>query len=248
MTRRNLMWTGVIFLVLLAMIGLWTVYGTHRISLTEADVQDRIQRQLDKDFPIKGAARLLVKTVRLQGATVNIQDGRVIALVDVEGVLRTNKKFTLTAYAVGVPTYIAGEFYFKPDRIAVQKFAYEGSTPTEMFSRFSQRFVTSDKTRQAVEDYAPKVEEWMTAIAQNAVVHSLEKRPVYRPKDDVKGLLIKASLDSVTVDQNRIVITFSLWQLTLTVLLGVICLIAALGLGLALIRHPVLGAALILTS
>jgi hypothetical protein len=82
------------------------------------------------------------------------QDNRVVALIDVEGTLRTNKAFTLTAYAIGVPTYSSGELFFESDKIEVQKFAYEGSTPTDLFSRFAKRHVSDDKARQLVEDKA----------------------------------------------------------------------------------------------
>jgi hypothetical protein len=44
--------------------------------------------------------------------------------------------------------------FFESDKIEVQKFAYEGSTPTDLFSRFAKRHVSDDKARQLVEDKA----------------------------------------------------------------------------------------------
>jgi hypothetical protein len=171
---------------------------------------------------------------------VHIDDRRVIALVAVDGVLRTGKKFALTAYTVGVPEYADGAFYFKTQDVEVQKFAYEGSTPTELFSTFARRYVSDEKLRQLVEDRAPRLEKWMTATAQDAAIRALEHIPMYRPKDDVKGLLIRASLDSVKIDQDRIVLTFTLWKLTITVLLGTILFAAAIGAMLALLSGPIL--------
>jgi hypothetical protein len=80
----------------------------------------------------------------------------------------------------------------------------------------------------------------MTTVAQNAAVHTLEQPPVYRLKDGVKGLLIKASLASLTIDQDRLVVTFSIWQLTLSVLFGFLRLIGGIVLMLILIAHPLL--------
>jgi hypothetical protein len=245
MTRRGLMWAGVVALFLLAIGGFWGFYGTHRVTFTEAQVQELINKQLDRDFPVKGAAHLLVKTINVRSATIHIQDNRIVALVDVEGTLRTNKAFTLTAYAIGVPTYSFGELFFKPDKIEVQKFAYQGSTPTELFTRFAKRYVSDDKARQLVEDKAPAVESWMTTVAQAAAVHTLEQRPVYRLKDDVKGLLVKASLASVTIDQDRIAVTFSIWQLTVSVLFGILCLIGGIVVILILLAYPLLDFAII---
>jgi hypothetical protein len=127
----------------------------------------------------------------------------------------------------------------------VQKFAYEGSTPTELFTRFAKRYVSDDKARQLVEDKAPTVESWMTTVAQNAAVHTLEQRPVYRPKDDVKGLLIKASLASVTIDEDRIAVTFSIWQLTLSVLFEILCLLSGIVVILIILAYPLLDFAII---
>jgi uncharacterized membrane protein len=228
MTRRRLRWAVAAALLLLAIAGLWRAYGTQQVTFTEAEVQERINKQLGQEFPVKGAAHLLVKSIKVRAATVHIQDNRVIARVDVEGSLRTNKSFTLTANAVGIPTYSFGELFFKPDQVEVQKFAYEGGTPTQLFTGFAKRYVSDDKARQLVEDTAPAVESWMTAVAQYAAVYTLERRPVYRLKDGVKGFLIKASLASVTIDQDRIVVTFSIWQLTASVMLGALCLLGGI--------------------
>lgn len=248
MTRRRLMWAGVVALFVLAIGGLWTAYGTQRATFTEAQVQARIDSQLDKELAVTGAAHLLVKTIKVQGATIHIRDNHIIAVVDVEGRLRTGKAFTLTIYAIGVPTYSFGELYFKPETIKVQKFAYEGSTPTELFTGFAKRYVSDAEMRQLIEDKSPAVESWMTAVAQNAAVQTLQRRPVYQLKDDVKGLLIKASLESVKIDQDRMIVTFSLWQLTLSVLFGIFCLMFGIAVLLILLLHPLLGvAALALT-
>jgi hypothetical protein len=67
-------------------------------------------------------------------------------------------------------------------------------------------------------------------------MHWLEHRPVYRPKDDVKGLLIRASLDAVNIEQDRVVLTFTLWQLTLGVVVGLVALLAGICLTMALGR------------
>jgi uncharacterized membrane protein HdeD (DUF308 family) len=57
----------------------------------------------------------------------------------------------------------------------------------------------------------------------------------------MRGLLIKASLESVKIDQSQIVITFSLWQLTVSVLFGLLCLIGCIAAVWVLIKHPFLG-------
>lgn len=244
MTRRQFIWVGVAVLFLFAGVGLWTMFGVHSVSFTEKEIQNRINTQLHKEFPVKKrVAHILVKTVSMQGATIRIDNGRIIALIDIEGTMRAGKKFSLTVYAVGVPTYAHGDFYFSPEDIEVQKFAYEGKTPTEFFSNFARRYVSNQKVRQFIEDKAPGVEEWITVTAQNAAMHALERRPVYRLKDDMKGFLIRASLESVKIEQDRIVLTMTLLRLTLTVLGGLIALIAAIVIMYALMTNPLMGLA-----
>lgn len=241
MNVRKLIWVAVGVLLLLAIGGLWAAYGTTSITLTEPQVQARIDHQLDKDFPAKGVARLLVKSIEIQSATVHLQDGEVTALIDLAGTLRVGKKFTLTAYAIGVPTYRAGEFFFTADKVEVRRFAYQGRAPSEVAKQLADRYVSDDRARQFFEDTAPAVEEWATTLAQNAAMQVLERRPVYRLRDDVKGILIGASLSSVKIDQDRLVVTFSLWQLTLSVLLGALCLVAGIATIWIMLRHPLFG-------
>jgi hypothetical protein len=242
MTRRRWTWAGVLALLVAAIFGLRAALGTLTVTLTEADVQSRLDAQLDKELPVKGKAGLLVKSMRVRSAAVHIEDGLVKVLVDVDGTIRTGKNFALTAYAVGAPAYKSGEFYFSPQHIEVQKFSYEGSTPTELASRLARRLGVRDAVRQRIEDKAARVEEWMTSTAENAAMHVLDRRPVYRPKDDVKGLLVRAALASVAVEQDHIVLTFTLWSVTLAVVLGLLALAGALALVVVLIRNPPAGA------
>ena len=70
MTLRQLGWTGAAVLFLLGLAGLWTLQGTHSISLTENEVQARIDAKLNKDFAVSGPAGLLIRAVAVQGATL----------------------------------------------------------------------------------------------------------------------------------------------------------------------------------
>jgi hypothetical protein len=236
MTRRLLAWAGAAALLLLGIGGVWTLYRPHTIALTETDIQARVNTQLNKDFAVTGPARLVISKVMVENATVHIEGGHVSVLIDMDGMLRTGKRFTLTASTLGVPEYVDGAFYFRPQRIQVQKFAYDGSPVNELFARTARRFASDDRLRQLVEDKDFRVEEWMATTAQAGAMHWLEHRPVYRPKDDVKGLLIRASLDAVNIEQDRVVITFTLWQLTLGVVVGLVALLAGICLTMALGR------------
>lgn len=241
MTKRKLLWAGVCALFFISIACLWGLYGTHSVSLTEAQVQERVTAQLDKEFSVGGKAGLLVRNVRVKNAAVHIADGKLAALVDVEGTLRVGQKFSLTSYAVGAPTYHDGRFFFKPSTIEVRKFVLEDTVKSRALARLVERYLPDEKARQDIAD-------WVTETAQSAATHALEQRPIYTLKNDVRGVLIKASLESVKIERDSILITFSLMQLTLSVALGIFCVFAAVGLAWALLEFPALGAAIIVSS
>ena len=240
MTKRQMMYGGVVLLFLIGGGLLWTLFGTHTVSLTEDYVQRRVDAHIGKEFPVKGRAHMLVKTVKIASATVHIEDGQVTLFMDIEGKMIADKKFSLAAYAIGVPYYTNGEFYFKQHRVAIEGFTYEGSTPAERIEKFAKH-IPSKRLRDLAVDKAPVVERWITDMAESAAMHTLERRPVYRLKDDIKGILVRASLESVIGQGERIVVTFSLWQLTITVCLGVIALIVAIAFLYILLNNPLLG-------
>jgi hypothetical protein len=61
----------------------------------------------------------------------------------------------------------------------------------------------------------------------------LAARPVYRFKDDVKGIVVRAALSDVTTNADTLVI-----KLTLTVAIGLAVLLAVVFLIAQLVRHP----------
>ncbi|TMJ22874.1 MAG: hypothetical protein E6G96_19295, partial [Alphaproteobacteria bacterium] len=69
----------------------------------------------------------------------------------------------------------------------------------------------------------------------------LATRPVYRFKDDFKGFVIKAALADVGIEQNTLVVRFSLWSLTVTVAIFALVLAGVLFVIYLLIRHPLWG-------
>ncbi len=244
MNRRKLLWTVAVVLVAIALVGLWTVYGTHTVTLSEAKIQAQVNKVIGQEFPVSGKAKLVLKSSTIRSADVRVTNGTLSAFIVVDGALRLNKKFTLTTHATGVPEYSSGAFYFRPTEVEVERFAYEGSTPTELLTKLAKRYVSNEKASQLIQDAAPKVEEWMTTTAENAAVRTLQHKPVYELKGDIKGVLIRASLDSVKVEANTIKLTFTLWRLTVSVFIGLFCLVAAIGLIVLLVKHPELGAAL----
>ena len=246
MKRRNFLYVVPVILIIVAIVCLWSIYGTKTVSLTAQEIQRRIDSQvIDKSLPIRGKARIIVKSVQVKTLDIQIQNGQVHVLIGVEGTLLAGKAFSAIISSLGVPMYSDGSFYFKPEKIEMQNFRYMGEVPSVTVEKFAERYVQSEKTRALIADNAQRIEDWMTSVAESSAMHVLENRPIYRVKDDVKGILIKLSLNSVEVDQDRISVTFSLWQMTISIGIGLLCFLGAIGMTFALLKDPNLGAILL---
>ena len=246
--KRKFTRMGVAALLLVAIICLWTAFGTHTVTLTEAQIQERLSGQLNRDFPTKGAAKLIVKNVRLTYATVLLGEGSLSAFVGIDGEVRGGKRFSMSVRTLGAPRYESGKFFFQPDRVEVQDFAYSGGKPAAAVSALAERYLSNPKTRLLVRDAAAKMETWITDAAESAATHALTGRPVYELKGDAKGWVIRAALKSVQVEPGRLNVTFSLTQLTVSVAVGLLSLVAAVAVLVFLALNPEWGAAFELVS
>jgi hypothetical protein len=239
-----LSFVGAIFLLI-------SFFGDKEVHFSEEQIQNQILKGLDKKGLQKGpsphTSLKVVKEISIKDVNMKISDGQIHAVVSVEGTLIASKKFSLTAKAVGAPQYKNGAFYFSPTNIKVESFEYEGDKPGVVISKIADRYITDDKKKLLMKDIAPVIESWMTTTAQNAVMFVLEKRPVYTLKNDVKGVLIKSSLESVKIQGNELVLTFSVWEFGLSVVIGIFLLIASIAMVLALAQSPFLGVIAIAT-
>jgi hypothetical protein len=87
-------------------------------------------------------------------------------------------------------------------------------------------------------DVGAKLDGWVMKVAEEGAQFALERIPVYRLQDDMKGLAAKVFLDTVTVENNELVITFTLLRLTWWVLMYGSALILTIGFMIALVRNP----------
>lgn len=199
----------------------WAAFwGDFVVERDQAQVQDIINRQLDRfasqsEEERKGA----LKNIRIKSVDVVIRDAIEIT-AHVEG-SRFAQSFSTAVFAIGTPLYNPSEraFFFKTSEFKVVEFAYKGGTVAERAKGFVNRITRNEEANNLATELAPKLESWVTALAESAVKHGLERFPVYRLKDDAKGWVVSASLKSVEVKDGKIVAVVSVWKLTWKVLL-----------------------------
>lgn len=212
------------------------------IRISEAFVQEKLNKQMDRKVPLKGKGRFMIKSVTPKSVKVEFNaDGTVSTLAEVVGQIAfIRKNFTVVVRANGTPYYDEREkaLYVRPGSFRVESFQYEGEPPAEMAERAIDRYLTNPGLQRLLRDGIPRAEEILNDIAERVATRTLERKAVYTPKDDLKGWVMKASLQSIQVGAQVLILKFSLVTLGLTALFIGIVILIAIGLAIALIRKP----------
>src|SRR5215813_9466649 len=106
-----------------------SAFGPERIVLGEAQLQERINRELPRQF----------RGVTIERATVNLADGRISLRAETRATA-LGKSFAVVALARGVPHYDAerGEVFFDADEVRLEDLG-SGSLAERLGSRIGGR-------------------------------------------------------------------------------------------------------------
>lgn len=230
--RRKILWGIVALLLLAGAAGLRGVSAAQTVSLSEQQIQDRLNGRLDHDFPVAGVAALAVKSVRVESAEVHILDDAVEITAKLAGKLRNDRGFSFAVHTIGAPRYENGAFFFDPQKAQVKDFVLAGlDSPGEP----GRRRGLGALAQQLIEARGQRMDDWAGPIAEAVAKHVLAQHPVYRLHDDFKGYVIKSSLESVKVADGHVDVTFTILGLGVSALAGAACLVLALTLAVGLL-------------
>jgi hypothetical protein len=197
MSRRKLAWIIVACAGMLSIAGLfWTMCGTSRLVLSEADIQARLNGQLPRT----------VREATVDHVTLHLANDHLTLRGEVDGTF-LHQPVAATVIATGVPRYDAqrGQMSFDADVVKIDQLTVAG------------RNVIGGPDR----DTRGRLSEAVSAAARHSIESAirlyLATEPVYRFKNDFKGVVLKATLVDVAIEQDSLVLTFSLWNLTTTV-------------------------------
>lgn len=233
MTKRSLAWSAIALLALAALaIGVFGLTGTRTVRLPEAMIQQRIDAQLPREH----------KGVRLTKATLNILEHDIVIALSVEGSV-FGQQFSLEAQGAGIPQYRPADqaFYFLPSELTVSQLTISGESAADRIGKFTDRYITNPRLRENVETSIPGIKQWITDNLEPRALVLLGQTPIYKPKNDMKGIILKATLAGIAIDNGALVLSFSIWELTKTVFSCLFLLIFSLGAAAVLLRHPAWG-------
>ena len=217
MSKRRIAWIVVALVGLLSAAGLvWSMFGTDRLTFTATELQSRLNQQLPRT----------VREVTIERVDVALADNRLALRIALQARV-LQQPVSATVSARGVPRYEAHEtaIYFDADEIKIEQLAIAGRT-----------VVGQEGGR-----LANTVRSTLQGVAESGIKAYLATRPVYRIKDDFKGVVLKAALVDVAIEQNTLAVTFSLWNLTMTAAMFALTLIIVALVIYWLIRHPLWG-------
>src|SRR5215468_8165176 len=112
MTTRRLFWFALPLAVLTLAGAALSAFGPERIALTEADLQERVNRALPRQF----------HNVTVERGTINVAEGRITVRVETRA-SALGKTVAAAAVARGVPQFNAerGEVFFEADDVKVEE-------------------------------------------------------------------------------------------------------------------------------
>jgi hypothetical protein len=174
--------------------------------------QSEIQERLNRQLP------RTVRDVTIERVLVQLEENHLALRADIQGtVLRQLVSAVLLAR--GFPRYEAssGELHFDADNIEIEQVMIAGR------------------------NVPPAARAALQRVAEPALKTYLTMRPVYRFKDDFKGVVLKAALVDVAVERNTLAVTFSLWNLTAAVAVFAFLAFGVLLIIYFLVRHPLWG-------
>jgi len=219
MTKRTLVWIVLTAIGLLAAAGaFWSASGTRKITLTETELQERLGQHLPKEF----------KGVTVDQANVKLADNRIALRIEAEG-SALGAPYAVVASANGAPRYDAarGELFFDADSVRIESVTLRG---TPLLGGENN----PDTLRGRIEAAAH-------SVVEIGIKTFLAERPVYRFRDNLKGMVLNAAITNIAIAGNTLVIGVSLWNVTAIVLAFLLVVLLALWLIVALIRHPMWG-------
>jgi len=227
-TKRTLAWSMLITLGLGAVLAAaWSAFGTNRVTLGQADLQARIDKMLPKR----------AKDVTVQHLRITLTDDRMLLRVEAE-VDKLGQHFTVAASASGRPRYESDDaaLFFEPDIITIEDLTLQGGSMADRVETAAGRL--KGRLGEIVKDRAPEIDAAAARIAEQGIKFYLSTFPIYRLKDDAKGLAVRTVLRAVAIENGTLVVTFSVWGLTFVAAALALLVLLLAALVVQLIRNP----------
>lgn len=247
--RKRTAWLLSTGLLVLAGIIAFFAYSDGRLKMkvSTAEAQSRIDAALAKRTETDQG-----KKVRVDSAVVQFLDDKMHVRAEVSGETK-GRKVKTTIHTSGLPEYRSGGFYYKPSSIEFKNLMVEKTeSKPGIFDKTKKALAEKKKgVKEKLDEFAAKhgwdtqldafrtdLQTWISGQAEAVAITALTNYPLFTPKNDRNGFLIKAGLEKVEVVGDELVITLSLVQFGYTILIAVFVVLLVIGLIAAMFMFP----------
>jgi hypothetical protein len=177
------------------------------------------------------------RDVTVERVTITLADDKMMLRVEAEG-RKLRQPFTIVASARGRPRYDPDRsaLLFEPEVVTVENITIRGGSVAEKVEGATGRL--KGRLGETLREGAAKIDAGAALIAERGIKAYLAAHPIYRLKDDAKGLVLRTLLRSIAIEKDTLVVTVSLWGLTLSAALWGLLLLGVAIFAAQLIRHP----------
>lgn len=223
-------------LFVLGVITLMTIPSQFEVTITERDIQSILDKQIGREIPVPGLVGVAVHKMRADKLEAHLANGQLTFVGAATGSLASGDEFSLSVQAIGVPRYQKGEVFFDAQDARITDISYNRSAFKEKIIGLSGVF--GDRTQGKVAKKLETLDKWENGAATRLLTYTLEKHPVYKIKDELKGVFVRAALDRMTVMNDYITFVFSLWSLTVWTLGSILTFVGVALYLVIILRSP----------
>jgi hypothetical protein len=133
--------------------------------------------------------------------TVILDDDMMMLKVEAEG-RKLGQPFSVVASARGRPRYDPdrGALFFEPDNVTIEDLTLRGSSGGDRVENRTGRL--KDRLGEIVKDKAAAIDISAAKIAEQGIKLYLSTFPIYRVKEGAKGLVVRAVLRAVAIENS----------------------------------------------
>lgn len=210
MNKRKFAWAATIFVAVFCLAGaLWCVFGSATVTMSQQELQDKI----DAKIPHTTTNGVTVSAVKL-----DLSDNK-IGIGFEASATKLKTDFAVKAQTKGQMRYnnADGSFYFAPEVVHLEDVKVNSSSVADTVGNLVNK-LTPKRLEEEKAKLAKKGAELLDSVIQSGAEMTLERMPVYKLKNDFKGVVVKMVLEKVEVRDGNVIAHLSFWQFTRTVI------------------------------
>lgn len=221
MNKRKGLLGATLAILVLALVGLgWAVLGKHQVSMTQAEIQSKIDAQMP----------MTEKSVTFSNVKLDLGGNKINLTLDA------------TASAMGVECRMGGAtrgtlrydnsegaFYFRPESLDITDFKAAGANvPDKVSGLIDKLDKKKDKDDDPKSGLMDKVKDTARELAQKGTERAFERMPIYTLQQDFKGSVVRAVLTDVEVKDGKVIAHLTLWQFSTIAAILALPIVAAI--------------------